>query len=203
MLLPFIIGVFRFKDLHISMRYFLGIIVVFLVAEIGMNILAYLHQYNLWLVNIVNLLQLILLFYFFYLTSLNRIYKKMLVLFGILFTVIWSILIFHFGLNNLEPYSLTIASILTLLACGYNMVELVTNDEPNLFRSSYFIISLMFFLYSAVVGVTSIFLTNSLEFIVNNPLLWNIRVLIHSVVNIFLNIGLAYSFICKVSKPKH
>ncbi len=202
MLLPFIVGFLMFKKSHITMRYFFGIISLFLLIEIVMNILAYLHQYNLWLSNIVYLLQLLLLFCFFYINTLNRIYKKMLVFFGILFTVIWSTLIFHFGLNNLEPYSLTIGSVFTLLACGYNMIELVTNDEPNLFRSSYFIISLMYFLYSAVVGVTSIFLTNTIEFILNNPLLWNIRMMIHNAVNLFLNVGLAYSFLCKVSKPK-
>lgn len=203
MLLPFIVGVFRFKDLHISMRYFLLIITVFLVTEIGMNILSYLHQYNLWLVNISYLIQIQSLAYFFYSTSNNKRYKKGLVIVTVLYSILWVLLIFHYGLNNLEPYSLTIGSIITLLACGFNMVEFVNNDEPNLFKSSYFIISLNFFLYSAVVGVTSIFLTNSLEFILNNPLLWNIRVLIHCVVNTFLNIGLAYSFICKVSKPKH
>lgn len=202
MVLPFIVGVFMFKKLHPSMRYFFGIIVLFLLSELGMIVLAFLHQYNLWLSNIVYLLQLIMLFYFFYLTSRNRIYKKLLFVFGILFAGIWSTLIFHFGLNNLEPFSLTIGSVLTLLACGYNMVELVTNDEPNLFRSSYFIISLLYFMYSAVVGVTSIFLTNSIEFIINNPLLWNIRMMIHNAVNLVLNIGLAYSFICKVSNPK-
>ncbi len=199
MILPFAAGLWKYRQQTKPMRFFFLFMTTNLCFEIGLHILSYMYQFNLWLLNILYLVQPLFVLQFYRMVNTGKTFRKVSLYTMLAFILVWSGFMLHYGIKYTEGNSMAISNLLVLFASGYMLIYKIQQGELNLFRNQVFIIALSYFLFSSV----AVILFSILQKIalVNRAYEYS-QLFIFSMVNVTSNLLFAYSFLCSSTKQK-
>lgn len=191
--LPAVYGILRFKSLDKPVKFFIAMLCVAFINEVGMMIVAITKGHNLYLYNFYTIIQIILLSFFFYYASVNH--KRLITFLSSALVIVSAFdYVFNDGISKFGSLSLTLDCAVFIFYSGLSFYELVVYGNKEVLKSP---------VYWITGGVAFFFMANAITFAFsrvgmeqNYLLMWlfGINNLVNGAVSLFYLFGLWRSY---------